>query len=542
MIPPAAHRAPCTTRSFALMASLSLTTAAFSGWSTDASLNSPIADLVGSQVTPKIASTRDGGCYIVWFDDARGGYEVRMQHLDASGNELWPHNGIVVSAHPQATSLVDWDLIADSAGNAVVVFCDIRDGGDPDVFAYRVGADGSQLWGDDGIQISQDADFEAGPTVCETTTGDFAVIWPQIPNAGSGSIRYQRIGADGTVHLAQNGVKVGGLANERPALPRVVAAADGDVIVSWVRNTATFSSPRHVHTQKVAPDGALLWNGGVQVVVFNASVPITHLPRLVSDGAGGAVYCWHRSAGVTFSSFVQRLDPSGAAMLTANGFEVSTEGEGVHKLDPAVAFDASTGDTWVAFAKRDAGQNNRGLALQRISAEGDRALGNHGQLLRAIDSVAEEFPRVHLVDGDAIVSWFEYPTFGSPDARILAARVDAAGAWAWGAQTVEVASTLSSKDDPVIAAGAEGSMLMCWSDERNDANDVYAQRVNADGSLGVIEAPDADLNQDGVVDGADLTQVLGAWGPCGGCPEDLNGDGLVDGAEITIILGAWTLP
>ncbi|MBX3356617.1 MAG: hypothetical protein KF724_13045 [Phycisphaeraceae bacterium] len=52
-----------------------------------------------------------------------------------------------------------------------------------------------------------------------------------------------------------------------------------------------------------------------------------------------------------------------------------------------------------------------------------------------------------------------------------------------------------------------------------------------------------DLNNDGVVNGADLALLLGAWGLCGGdpcCVADLNGDGIVSGADIAILLGNWT--
>ncbi len=48
----------------------------------------------------------------------------------------------------------------------------------------------------------------------------------------------------------------------------------------------------------------------------------------------------------------------------------------------------------------------------------------------------------------------------------------------------------------------------------------------------------ADLNQDGVVDGADLGILLGAWG-LASSPADLNGDGTVDGADLGGLLGAW---
>jgi len=49
----------------------------------------------------------------------------------------------------------------------------------------------------------------------------------------------------------------------------------------------------------------------------------------------------------------------------------------------------------------------------------------------------------------------------------------------------------------------------------------------------------ADLNGDGVVDGADLTILLAAWGT-DNTISDLNGDGIVDGADLTILLAAWS--
>jgi hypothetical protein len=47
-----------------------------------------------------------------------------------------------------------------------------------------------------------------------------------------------------------------------------------------------------------------------------------------------------------------------------------------------------------------------------------------------------------------------------------------------------------------------------------------------------------DFNNDGVVNGADLSTLLNSWGSAGG---DLNGDGNTDGADLAILLGNWTL-
>ncbi|MBM4113111.1 MAG: hypothetical protein FJ253_07015 [Phycisphaerae bacterium] len=50
----------------------------------------------------------------------------------------------------------------------------------------------------------------------------------------------------------------------------------------------------------------------------------------------------------------------------------------------------------------------------------------------------------------------------------------------------------------------------------------------------------ADFNFDCVVDGDDLGTMLGAWGPCEGCPEDLNDDGEVNGDDLGSLLGLWS--
>jgi hypothetical protein len=49
----------------------------------------------------------------------------------------------------------------------------------------------------------------------------------------------------------------------------------------------------------------------------------------------------------------------------------------------------------------------------------------------------------------------------------------------------------------------------------------------------------ADLNNDGVVNAADLALLLGVWGSSGG-PADLDGDGTVGAGDLAVLVGAWT--
>ena len=81
----------------------------------------------------------------------------------------------------------------------------------------------------------------------------------------------------------------------------------------------------------------------------------------------------------------------------------------------------------------------------------------------------------------------------------------------------------------------------------HDLNDVLSFTIDMDivadrpgDDPGPNDDPDnpADLNRDGVVDGADLAFLLGAWGS--NDPDaDINGDGIVDGRDLAELLGQW---
>ena len=69
------------------------------------------------------------------------------------------------------------------------------------------------------------------------------------------------------------------------------------------------------------------------------------------------------------------------------------------------------------------------------------------------------------------------------------------------------------------------------------AVDGVSMFINASGVT--CEALEGDVNHDGIVDGADLGILLGAWGEAF-VDSDINLDGVVDGADLGLLLGGWT--
>jgi len=54
----------------------------------------------------------------------------------------------------------------------------------------------------------------------------------------------------------------------------------------------------------------------------------------------------------------------------------------------------------------------------------------------------------------------------------------------------------------------------------------------------VVQICIGDINGDGIVDAADLAELLGAWGTSDE-GADLNNDGIVNAVDLAILLGAW---
>jgi hypothetical protein len=452
---------------------LALATALPAQWPTSPATNLAVAATTGEQVLPKIATTSDGGAWLGWFDQRSGSYAVYLQRLDAAGVEQLTPGGLLVSANPQSTSLVDWDLICDSQDHCVLTFTDTRAGGDLDVYAYRIAPDGTFVWSSNGIALSVNGDYEPNPRVCETS-GLFAFVWA---NTGTQTIRHQLVAPNGTPLFPQDGLAIAADPGAQPGFCRVVAADNGGYVVSWVR-TIAFLGNKHVHAQKFDATGTPLWNGGVRVPVFDGgSVPIAHEPRLVADGNGGVLVAWHFASGSLFSCRVQHLLPNGAEAFPHDGVNVSNSANS--KFDPAVVWQPALQNALVVWNERNLGQTSWGIFAQRLDATGTPLWGATGVTLRAIDTIEKSAPVAACFGPTGLCAAVLETSLGGLADQVTAFALDANGAAAWAPHA---ASTVASdKLRLALASTASGTAVLAWTDKRTDGGDLYAHAIDAAG-------------------------------------------------------------
>ncbi len=502
---------------------------ALAQWSSDPGQNLGVAVRGGDQILPKVQPTSDGGyydggCYISWFDNAGGGYDVYLQRLDADGVEQWPHNGIRI-ADRSFSSVQDYGLSIDSAGYALLAFRDDR-GGSVQVTAARIAPDGTQVWGPMGVALTADAAFKGSPKIAGTGDGHIVVGW-----TNDTQVKLQRLDADGNT-LWGAGVTLSDPGAEF-LLSDLHATDQSNVILSFIRQV-TFLAPKHLYAQKLAADGTVLW-GTDHVVVFDGgSLQFGNFPTFVPDSLGGAVFGWYSSS-PALQCFAQRIDAEGGELFGHNGSAASTLSTQI-RVSPGVAYDAATRQTFLFWTEQDLLQSQHGVYGQKFDSRGVRQWGDNGRELIPVSATERTQVRTLATSDGAMVFFVDKPSppFGQ---RVMAARVDADGDFVWNPAIAPVSSLAAGKSR-LFAAWSCSNALLAWSVARTDSGDIYAQPIDGAGMLGepTICCEPCDVNCDGNVDAFDIEAflgvLLGSANPCSNCAADANGDGFVDAFDV----------
>jgi hypothetical protein len=458
-------------------------------FSTDPSENTIISDAGGEQALPKIAVASDGSMYITWFSSEGGNYNVRMQYLDKNGTAQWQPNGILVSDNQQESSLTNYSLTVDPENHAVVTFQDIRTGSNNPV-GYRISPSGDFIWGEDGILLSNNANFEPVPAVCATDEGNMVFAWQSIGGATS-EVRLQKVSGDGTtlwgegIILSETGVNY--------AHPYLLPTDGDNVFLIWHKETGPFFAPnRGLFVQKLDANGAFIWSEAVEIYAPAPSGPVHYLD-LTTDDSGGVIFTWYgNDVGTHFNSWVQHMTASGALSFSANGVVVSTTMLRNH-MYPSSAFLPQTQEIITYFSEQDLNQNQRGLYAQKFNLQGERQWGEEGKVLIPLSNSDYSLPKASGYEDKAICIFGASVPDNPVASEVWAVMLDTNGDYVWQDNFITMSSVPSQKLHRVISGYSSGQWVAVWGDERGSSRDIYAQNISTTGALGPVAAADGKI-------------------------------------------------
>lgn len=456
-------------------------------WSNDPLQNLAIADTTGEQVLPKIASTSDGGCYISWFDTRSGNYDVYLQKLNSLGVAQWQQNGLLISNHPQQSWITDYDMTVDGSNNAILVFCDIRNGSNSnlDVFAYKIAPDGTFLWGADGIGLSDStaADFEPSPKVTATSAGNAVVAW--LKSGTHDLIGLQKISSAGNKMWGDLGITLPVTGDQRLGSPDLVPALNDSVIVVWKNSTGPFWAPiTKLYTQKFSPDGTTAWDSAGVLIYDLGNISAWTDPQIYPDGSGGAFYTYYDSPSLSqFNVWVQHVSAHGNLIFPVNGVLASTNSNDRLHSEPTLSYLSQTDELFVFWLEKNGNQDMWGIFGQKFSPTGSRLWSDNGKQFLPVNNLEISFVRSMPSDTSIYLACFQASAPLAMNDAVKAFRINRNGDFLF-APTVLSEASLGEKGRLQLTVNSEQRAFLTWSDKRSDAGDIYAQNVNPDGTLG----------------------------------------------------------
>ncbi len=463
----------------AVLVCLTFAQAAWGQWSSDPSLNLPLADNNNGsdQVQPKLVPYGIDGGYVSWFDANPAtpppvGYDVIYQRLSEKGYEKLPHGGNMV-ADLSNSSTEDYGLDVDSQGNALIAFLDTREGSNQQITAVKMGPGAQRLWGKLGVQLTNDSNSHAAPKIAATTDGGIIVAWTSNSNVVA-----QKLNADGQpqwgagVVFSESGYNY--------LLADLHAGDNGSVIISWVREKG-FGSNATLIANKISTSGALLWGASNLPIFTNGSLQFGNFPHFLPDGIGGAVFAWYTSS-PALQCFAQHILASGAPAFPAGGVAVSTNAADV-RVAPSAAYHASTQEVFVFWTEEDSNQFVNGVYGQKFNSTGIPQWGSTGVVLVPLGADTQDFVTTVQAGTGALVFWVDTVSYG--DATIQATLLNDSGV-AVCSQFV-VSSTPSNKYALAATTNPSGAAALVWTDDRIGNNGIYIQNVNPNCTLGIPE-------------------------------------------------------
>jgi len=447
-------------------------------WPVNPDSNMIICDQTGSQVIPKVAPTSDGGYYISWYNAASGNYDMYLQYLNADGEIMWAQNGLLISNHPQDTWQTDYSLTVDNEDHAIVVFNDIRDGDDWDIYAYRVSPEGELVWGDDGLTLSENDGFEPFPQVTVTSSGNIVFAWQE-----DDVVHLRKVNPAGedcwdpsTITLTGDyGLSGPRLANSNN---------DGVILQVLVQGGPNYWDPKYIYAHKFDSLGTALWGDSGTLISSAGGIAVYMFPDITADGNGGAYSYWYDTRNMVHHAYVQHVFSNGTIDWTDNGVQTCLTANQL-QMDPSLAAISQTGDVIVFNKFTDSNQNYNGLQAQKINAAGQRQWSDNGVVLTPLTNLTIWDIQAFAYEDGAIVTYFETPVGDVVNGYVKAMRVDGDGNQVWEISPIYMCNYLGEKLHLDASMNCHGQVIDAWEDKRNDPNaDIYLQNINPDGTLG----------------------------------------------------------
>lgn len=288
-------------------------------WATDGAI---ISNKVEREHNQRVVTDGAAGCIVAWEQQNQSTWlwEIWAQRLDSNGVAVWPAGGmpvVTVSSNKRNPKLQ-----SDGYGGAYIVWQDLRNGTEYDIYAQHLTGNGTRLFGTSGLAICAATNDQTNPKIDpDKTNGGAYFAWADQRNGATNNDIYaQRIDSLGNFMWNTDGVPVCMSPNGQSAVDILSNTNVNGLILTWKDKRS--GTQEDIYAQRLNPNGIPQWTTNGVPIEANTYPQIN--PNICGDGVGGAIIVWQDSTSGSISDIkAQRLNSMGNKVWASNNVVVS---------------------------------------------------------------------------------------------------------------------------------------------------------------------------------------------------------------------------
>jgi predicted lipoprotein with Yx(FWY)xxD motif len=330
-------------------------------------------------------------------------------------------------------------------------------------------------WDSDGKPVCTASNDQIATAIVSDGSGGAIITWQDYRN-GNYDIFAQRVNSSGAVQWTRDGVAICA-ASDSQQLPRIVSDGSGGAIIAWQDYRS--GSNYDIYAQRVNSSGAVQWTPD-GVAISTAAFDQFNI-AMISDGSSGAILTWEDNRANVVNCpdvYAQRVDGSGAPLWTADGVSICNQAAAQH--GPRLVSDGG-GGAFITWYDQRAGDYD--IYTQRVASGGAVQWTTNG--VATCTMATDQLKPDICSDGadGVIITWYDYRS--TTDFNIYAQRQGPGGAIVWVVDGVVMNNNVAyDQINPRIVSDGVGGAIIVWQDYvTGTTSDVYAQRVAAAGTV-----------------------------------------------------------
>ena len=272
-----------------------------------------LADPGNPEYQNNIVTDGNHGAIIVW-KGYYWKYSVYAQRIDGNGTAKW-NSGLPVAIYKTSVADAHHIGIASDINNGAIISWDqTPTSGYPDIYAQKIDTSGNIKWASGGIAICKAGLYQRNPFPASDKKGGAYIVWQDLRNNSDNDIYANHVDSMGIGHInwgtdvdgdgGPDGIVINNEASDQ-TLPIAASDDDGNLIACY------YVSYQSIKIQKIGIDGSVQWTAnGISPATSIGQKVYSHFS--VFENKPVLVWAENRSGASYSNLYIQLLDSDGA--------------------------------------------------------------------------------------------------------------------------------------------------------------------------------------------------------------------------------------